>query len=264
MNKNENVEKDPEILSLEGLLSDMEADSAHDDYTVPEDWDRDFRKAIRQGLRKQRNKMQKSKMKRKLRLTGIAAIMMILLSVDGLVVQEVQAKGIVKIFQFIFDLENDWHVTYGTDESMLMNFVDEDSSDIFFDGKSLDEVFTQVKAELKMPIFYFDDVFGEYEMKEAKYNKDFHVLNIEIETSDGIIYITQKNSPDELGSGTVFDTEQCSIVDNNELEQKIQIYKTKSNDGYMFSVKENSSLLSVAGNMSLKECENAAKSLRYE
>lgn len=63
MKKNQEAEKNPEIQSFEAyfdeLLKEMESDHEYVNYTVPEDWDREFRAAIKEGIREQRKKERK-------------------------------------------------------------------------------------------------------------------------------------------------------------------------------------------------------------
>lgn len=267
MKKNQEAEKNPEIQPFEAyfdeLLKEMESDHEYVNYTVPEDWDREFRAAIKEGIREQRKKERKLKIKRITKVTGVAAAIAVLICTSNLIVEEVQGKGILKFFQSIFDLGDDKHVTYGTDEKMSMEFPDEDNGDIFFDGESLDEVFGQIRSELKMPMFYCDDVFESYEIWEAKYSKAFHILNIEIRISDETVYITQEFFNDQAGLGNVTN-EECIKINNENLKEEIAIYKSKSDDGYSFNLKEGQTLFSVYGEMSLEECEKIAINLRYE
>lgn len=268
MNRNKKSEKSSEMQPFDEyfdeLLKEMEADSEYANYTVPKDWDLEFRAAIREGLREQRKRERKLKIKRITKVTGLVAAVVVLVCTSNLTVEETQGKGLLKFFQSIFDIGNDKHVTYGTDENMSMEFPDEENGDIFFDGESLDEVFSQIRSEVKVPMFYFDDVFEEYEIKEAKYSKDFHVMYIEIETINGAIYVTQEDSYDDAGSGNTSNKEECAKISNENLEQEITIYKNKSDDGYLFSVTKGYMLLSLTGNISLKECKDLAKSLYYE
>lgn len=268
MNRNKKSEKSSEMQPFDEyfdeLLKEMEADSEYANYTVPKDWDLEFRAAIREGLREQRKRERKLKIKRITKVTGLVAAVVVLVCTSNLTVEETQGKGLLKFFQSIFDIGNDKHVTYGTDENMSMEFPDEENGDIFFDGESLDEVFSQIRSEVKVPMFYFDDVFEEYEIKEAKYNKELNMVNVEIKTLLGKIYVSQQTFVNNNGSGVLSDAEECSEIYNENLKQNIIIYQCKSEDGYSFSIEEGILFFSIIGNMSLKECEQIAESLNYK
>lgn len=246
------------------ILKEMEADSEYNSYTVPKDWDQEFRAAIKAELREQRKREHRLRIKRIVKVAEAVAVIVLILFIDNLSVKEVHGKGILKFFQAVFDFGNDKYIMYGTDENMSMDFQDEETGDIFFDGSTLDEVFSQIRDELKAPIFYCEDVFDEYEIREAKYNEEFNMVNIEIKTIQGEIYITQEILINNNGASIMSNREECSIVFNENIEQDITIYENKSEDGYWFSIQEQNVYFSIIGNTSLEECEKVAKNLYYK
>lgn len=268
MNKNKKGEEIFEDIFLEenfdALMKEMEADMEYGNFKIPDEWDRQFRITIEEGLREQKMRERKLRVKRITKVTGMVAAVVVLVCTSNLTVEEAQGKGILKFFQSIFDFGKDKHITYGTDENMSMDFADETNNDVFFDGKSIEEICNQIRAELKMPMFYFKDVFNEYEITEAKYSQNFHMVNIEIKTLEGTIYITQELLLDDTSSGTVLNEGESIKVNNDNLEQEILIYKNKSNDGYLFRVEEEQTIFSVIGEIPLNECKSLAKSIYYE
>ena len=234
------------------MMEEFENDSL--DYRLPEEWDKRFRKIISETIRKEERK---GKIRKCMKVLGLATAAMLVIIIS---VQSVQGRSFKKFFQDLFDFGKDNYIVYGTGE---MEFIDSDNP-MVFNADTLGELYTRIGDELKIPLFYFEDVFENYEIKEAEYDINFHTINVELKLSDGHAYIFQDNSYDNEVMGMTTDEELCATVKNESLNTDIMIYKSKSDDGYLFTIKEGQSAFFFAGNIPLTDCCKLAESIYYE
>lgn len=237
-----------------------ELDNDPTEYEIPEEWDVKFRNVIEQTVKKEERKI---RLKKVAKVCGLSAAAILLIFIFGIgFAQQAQGKSIMEVFQELFGTTEDEFITYTISD---MEFIDEkEENEIFFDGDTLDKVFEQARSELKMPMFYFDDVIKDYEIVEARYNRDFHTFIIELKVKDGYAYITEENLFDGEVTGQIMDAEKCTEIYNDSLELLIPINKNKENDGYIFNVKNAQISFSFFGDVSLTECEQLAESLYYK
>ena len=141
---------------------------------------------------------------------------------------------------------------------------DTEDNEIFFEGDTIAEIFNKARNELKMPLFYFDNVIKEYEIVEAKYNSRFHTLTIELKVSDGYAYISEMNMFDDEVIGVTMDADKCTEIYNESLHTTIPIYKNKEGGGYIITIKNIQMSFNFSGDISLDECEKIAESLCYK
>lgn len=245
---------------FEKMLEEMENDPEFQTFTVPDEWDREFRKTIEETLKKEKKK----RMKRYVKIGGMAACVVLAMTLAlNVRTEQVQGEGLLEVFQNTFNLNGKRYVMYGTDEQLDMG-VEEDIDDVFFNGTCLNEIYEQMREEVKSPIFYTDDVFDEYEVKESVYNKTYRMLNIELETSEGRVFMSQEQMVKESASGIVTEDEECARVYNKNLEEDIVIYKSIQSDYYAFSVKRKQNILAFRGSISLEKCKELAESIQFE
>ena len=237
-----------------------ELDNDPTEYQIPEEWDARFRNVIEQTVKKEERKTRLKKVAKVCGLSAAAILIVLILGIGA--AQQAQGKSIMEVFQELFGTVEDQFVTYTTSD---IEFVDDmNGIEIFFAGETIDEVCEQARNELKMPMFYFDDVIKDYEIVEARYNRDFHTLSIELKVNDGYIYITEENLIDGEVTGLVMDAEECAEINNEFLNKTIQIYKNKNGDGYIFNVQNAQMSFTFSGVVSLDECKQLAESLYYK
>lgn len=237
-----------------------ELDNDPTEYEIPEEWDVKFRNVIEQTVKKEERK---TRLKKVAKVCGLSAAAILLIFIFGIgFAQQAQGKSIKEVFQFFFGRQEENYVTYSTSDIEFLD--DTENNEIFFDGDTIGEIFEQVRNELKMPMFYFDDLIQYYEIVKAKYNKDFHIFTIELKVQDGYAYISEENMFDDGVTGMTIDAEKCTQINNEFLQMAIPIYKNKEGDGYMFNVKNDNMSFTFCGDVSLEECEKLAESLQYK
>lgn len=178
--------------------------------------------------------------------------------------EEVQGEGLLEVFQNTFNLNGKRYVMHGSDEDLGASFEDGDSADIVFEADTLSEIYDQMRQELKRPMFYTEDVFDEYEVKEARYNATYHIMNIELETSVGSVFFSQEQKLDESSSGSRIDDEESGQIYNKNLDKTIMIYKSDQGSFYIFNISEGHSILTFRGAVSLEQCKKLAESVSFQ
>lgn len=236
-----------------------ELDNDPTEYQIPEEWDARFRNVIEQTVKKEERK---TRLKKVAKVCGLSAAAILLIFIFGIgFAQQAQGKSIMEVFQELFGNEKEQYVTYTTSEIEFLDDGEED--EIFFDGDTTDEVCEQARNELKMPMFYFEDVLEDYEIVEAKYYRDFHTFTIELKINDRYSYISERFMYDDEVMGVVTDAEKCTEIYNECLQISIPIYKNKEGDGYIFTVENSHMSFIFSGDISIDECKRLAESLYY-
>lgn len=237
-----------------------ELDNDPTEYEIPEEWDARFRNVIEQTVKKEERK---TRLKKVAKVCGLSAAAILLIFIFGIgFAQQAQGKSIKEVFKTLFGTEEEQYIAYGISDIDLSD--DTEDSEIFFDGDTINEICEQVRNELKIPMFYFGDVFHDYEVIEAKYNSKFHIFTMEMKVLDGYAYISEINMFDDEVTGITMDAEKCAEIYNESLKTIIPIYKNKEGVGYIFNVKNNQMNLNFCGDVSLDECKNLAESLYYK
>lgn len=245
---------------FDGILEEMENDPDFQNFTVPDEWDREFRKTIEETLKKEKRK----RVKRYAKLGSVAACAVLAVTLGlNVWMEEVQGEGLLEVFQNTFDWNGKRYMTFGSNEDFGMDLEEEEPTDIVFDADTLLGVYDQMRQELKRPMFYTDDIFDEYEIKEAKYNVVYHILNIELETPEGDVFFSQEFKQDENSLGNIVDEEESGQIYNEKLDKMITIYKSEQNSFYIFGINENQNTLIVQGSISLEYCEKLAESVSF-
>lgn len=245
---------------FEKILEEMENDPEFQNFTVPDEWDREFRKTIEETLKKEKRK----KMKRYVKIGTMAACAVLAVTAGlNMRMEEVQGEGLLEVFQNTFNLNGKQYMMYDSDENFGMDFEEEDSPDIAFEADTLSEIYDRIHQELKRPMFYTEDVFGKYEIKEASYNATYHILNIELETSEGSVFLFQEQKLDENSSSVMLNEEERGQVYNKNLDKTIMIYKSDQSSFYTFSIKEEQNIFTFQGAISLEQCKKLAESVSF-
>ncbi|NCC43150.1 MAG: hypothetical protein EOM18_06090 [Clostridia bacterium] len=263
MNKNGKIEDSLDFKKyeedFEEMMQEMKDDPDYEKCKIPDDWDKEFRKAIDETLEKK----QKEKRIRFLKRLGVAAAVIVAVMVGANYSMEaVQGESLLEVLQSTFSSKGNQYVKYGTEKDMsVTNEINQD--EIYVEADSLDKVYQMIREELKMPMIQATYVPEEYKVAEAKYDKNYNLLNIKLEKGTNYIYLSQQRV-DDYSIGVVTEEEPYGMVDNIPLQQKILIYESKQDGDFAFSVKVNQEIMALRGNISLEECENIAKGLVFE
>lgn len=235
-----------------------ELDNDPTEYEIPEEWDVKFRNVIEQTVKKEERK---TRLKKVAKVCGLSAAILLIFIFGIGFAQQAQGKSIMEVFQELFGTDEEQYATYTTSDIVILD--DEDEDEIFFDGDTIEKVCEQARDELKMSMFYFDDVITDYEIMEAKYNKDFHIFTIELKVNDKYAYISERFMYDDEVMGVVTDVEKCTEIFNESLKRTIPIYKNKEGDGYIFTAENSHMSFIFSGDISIDECKGLAESLYY-
>lgn len=237
-----------------------ELDNDPTEYEIPEEWDVKFRNVIEQTVKKEERK---TRLKKVAKVCGLSAAAILLIFIFGIgFAQQAQGKSIMEVFQELFGTDEEQYATYTTSDIVILD--DEDEDELFFDGDTIEKVCEQARDELKMSMFYFEDVIKDYEIVEAKYNREFHTFFIELKVNDGYAYITEEHLFDGEVTGLIMDAEEYMEVYNESLQTTILIYNNKDNTSYSFNVMNRQMSFSFSGCVSIEECKQLAESLYYQ
>lgn len=236
-----------------------ELDNDPTEYEIPEEWDVKFRNVIEQTVKKEERK---TRLKKVAKVCGLSAAILLIFIFGIGFAQQAQGKSIMEVFQELFGTAEDGYVTYATSDIEFLD--DEEENEILFNGDTIDKICEQLRNELKMPMFYFKDVIKDYEIVEAKYNRDFHAFTIEFKINDKYSYISETYMFGDEVTGIITDAEKCAEIYNESLQTTIPIYKNKDNNSYIFNVNNDQISFSFSGYVSLDECVRLAESLYYQ
>ena len=156
MGKKNQIQDSPEYKYFEenfdALMSEMEQDKESECFEIPDEWDQEFRKVIKETIDKNKREREKRK-KSFLKIVGIVTAAMVVLLVGNFTVEQVNGEGLLEIFQNSFILGDKQHTMYGTNNEIEFD-TDNDSNYIFFSGTTLEEVCDQIRKEIKCPFFH--------------------------------------------------------------------------------------------------------------
>lgn len=244
------------------LLKEMEVDSEFANYTIPEDWDREFRAAIKKGLQEQRTQKRKLRIKRVQKLAGMIAIVLLLVGVSGFSLDIVQGQGLLKIFKNKFTVNNTQYAVFGTQSEI--EFSEEEEQDIIcFKGDSIEDIYEQARIELKCPMFYLEYVPDGFVVEEATYYKLYRTMNIKLVNDESYIYIFQQQQIDEIASAIANHDGEIIKVDNSNLQKEIEIYENVQDKSWTLNVIEKETVFSMDAFIELEECVRIAENIRY-
>ncbi|MBS6193947.1 MAG: hypothetical protein KH828_00015 [Clostridiales bacterium] len=264
MNKKQPIDESPEVKYYEKkfkeMREEMEADEQTNRFEMPEEWDRDFRKLIDEAYKEERRKRMQ-KLGRRLRIgTFVAVVGAVVFFCNPVTVQ---GASFLEVVQEFFGLIGKNFMTFGINEDELEASVVE-QNEIFFDVKSLDEVYEQLSQEVSDPMFYIPYVPDGYILVEARYDKVFRILNLKLEKEEKIIYITQQWIIDESASGIVMDEQEKAVAVNKNLEQRIPIFVSEQDNSLSFSIRNKCMTVSFLGEVTLEECKEIAQKIYYK
>ena len=154
------------------------------------------------------------------------------------------------------------HQTYGTNNNI--EFGEDDNQDVlFFSGETLEEVYKQIREELKVPMFYFSYLPDGFSIEEASYDKAYRIVNIKLVKNDEYIYIFQQKQIDDVAFGIVEEKKESIVINNKNIEKSISIYEGFQDNGWLFDIKMNNDMISVDTSISEEECIKIAENIMY-
>lgn len=265
MNKKKHQDSiaDPDLQNIEAefeqMKREMEEDKKNHDFSIPKEWDADFRAAMDEAFKK---KKIKKGVNVRSKLAMAAAVVLMLFAGNILVTEKVEGNKLFDIFGKTSGTEDERFEMFSTKQNFNTSVGIEEI--VTFEEKTLSELYTNIRSEMKRPMFQIAEISVKYEIEVAEYNVDFRTLNVQLLTPEGRIYITQKEQLENGGS--VYQTEEViySDVKNDYLQENIKIFQGKNKSFYNFTIQLDKDILYVQVYDSLKVCEFLAKNFIYE
>lgn len=262
--RNEEFENSEEFRFFEEnfdeILKEIDAERENPLYQMPEEWDQGFRQTIADVFQEKKKAGRKQRF---YRMGKIAAAFVVVFLGVNIFTEKVQGENLVEMFVNVFTQNGMRYVTTGT-ASVDMETDEDEVSEVFFSAKNLTDLQSEVREELKKEFFSIEELSFPYNIKSAKYNTLYRVINIELETENGIIYLSQENKVQEGGSGHLEDIEVCATVENTNLKQKIEVYKSVRERGYVFSAQIGNQFFSCDMTGTLEQCREIAENLVFD
>lgn len=264
MSKKIRIEDTPEFKYFEEhqdeILKELEEDEKVKDLEIPEEWDIAFKQTIQDTFEEKRRAK-----KRRIRKILVAVTTFFVVAGFGTnyTLVRVEGVGIAELIQKAINSSGSRHSVYSVDEENYEMLPENEVTDIYFEGTTISDVLDKVRTELKVPMFCFDNILDEFEVKEAKYNKTYRVLNIELEKNGSYIFISQEIAVTESTSGTITDEKALALAQNKSLDKEIPIYQSKQHEYFLFDVKVDHTIFSFNGDIALEECIQVAEKLSF-
>lgn len=245
--------------NFEEMMKEMEKDKEIHEYQIPQIWDYDFRKTIDETLEKEQCKRSRKRMRNLSIAAGIALVTLV--GVDRSLVA-VQGDGIKEVVEGVFEFEDKNVVTSGTTEETTVE--EAETYEIYFDTTSLETAYEQIRAELKMPMFYVSYVPEGYKLTEVRYDKAYRFLNMKFENGENKIYLSQQQISDMKATGIAMDEKKCESVLNENLKREISIFQSEQDNTYVFVINKETLLLNCRVQGEENECRKIAESISFE
>lgn len=260
MGKSKLRKEDLDEMYYQQIADNYEKEENKEDYNLPEEWERDYKQIISHNL-------DKNDRKRRLKRLSVAAAILLVVGVgSNMWSYQVSGTNVFELFSTSFGENEDNYSIIGADPNIEI-FVEEENTDKFYKGRTVNEILNSIKVDNKRPMFSFEDVFGEYRIEEAVYNSIFKTINIKIESAEGISYIIEDDMYENSGVGIKNDNEIVATIRNEKLNQDVIIYRSTTdgdNNRYVFSTVVGNSQFCFDGVISFNDCEKLVKSLNYE
>lgn len=261
MKKKDKIYDSPEYKQirehLPEILKELERDKGLKQYQMPEGWNDDFERIYQAEHRKERirNRI----------LAGACAA--VILGIGAVHVGEhleltsvAQADDIGKIHESGFEQGEYQYNTYGNEDENNMISVDED--DISFTCDSLQELYDQVKAETKAPIYVITNSLDGYTVKDAFYSNTHRNFSYRLERENKYLYVIQQMQVDATGNGTINDYKETT-VHVEKLNIEADIYRSAQDNSLKCNIVYHNEVLSLVANMELEEYEDIISNLEY-
>lgn len=247
--------------NFDSMMQEMEEDSKTNDFSIPDDWDVQFRRAIKETLeRKKREEEQRKKARQKM-LAMAAGIVLVLFLGTNFTLEAVQGDSLLDVFKNKFQ-EDSEYTAYGTEE--LVMDEEEQNLTICLEGDTLTEVYQHLKEEVKRPIFQIKDDIGDYQINSATYDSLFRIMIIDMEFSEGRIQLSQEEKVENSATAIKKEKKECAKIWNENLQEYILIYEGIQNDSYTWSVDRDYAIFYFNGCVSLEKCCQMAKNISFD
>lgn len=247
--------------NLDDILKELEGDEETRNMTMPEEWDKDFREILEKV-----NEENRQRHRKKLRRTiaAAAAVLIVSVPVIGFVGTEtVEGDGAIELFERNIFVNGRRYGMSGTDEESL-SMDPQDLNEIIFSASDMEELNTKIDKQIKHPFYKINWVPETFSVREAIYNEEYDVLNIELYDGENYIYISQQTVVETGGQSNVTQDEKVETAENKNIGKKIDIYKSIVDKGVSFTVVYNNARLDCYAEVSKEECKKIAESIRYE
>lgn len=247
--------------NLDDILKELEGDEETRNMTMPEEWDKDFREILEKV-----NEENRQRHRKKLRRTIAAAAAVLIVSVPliGFVETEtVEGDGILELIEKNIFLNGRQYGMAGTDEESL-KIDSEKNNEIALSVSSIEELNEKLDEEITHPFYKIGWVPKEYSVREAVYNQEYDILNIELFDGENYIYISQQFILDIRVRSNVTQKESVDTVENNNIGMTIDIYKSEADTGLSFSIIVNNAKLDCYMETSMEECKMFAENILYD
>lgn len=263
--RNEEFENSEEFRFFEEnfdkILKEIDAERENPLYQMPEEWDQGFRQTIADVFEEKKKARRKQRF---YRMGKIAAALVVVFLGVNIFTEKVQGENLVEMFVNVFTQNGTRYVIAET-ESVDMETNEDEEIEVYFSAVDLVGLQNKIREKVRKDFFSVRELSFPYDIKRAKYNVIYRVINIELETTDGSVFFTQENKVKEVGSGHVEDLEVCAMVENENLEQEIEIYHGVQSGWYVFSVQMGNQLFACdAVGITLEMCIEIAENLVYE
>lgn len=262
MGRRKDIFKTPEYRhieeNLDDILKELEEDEEYKDLTLPDEWDREFREVM-ENAQKESRKKRKHK-----QILAAAAVLVVLIGVSGvgLRTKVVQGDGILELFQINQEKGENKYISYGTDAEGTL--YAENSTEVVFDTSNLDELNSQISDELKRPFFRITWIPDDLHIESAVYNKDFGVLNIELQGEENWGFISQEMITDYGSKTSIVDKKEIDVAKNENLDKEIVIYRSIKDQSITFGVEKNNIRLDFTGKISEIDGKKIAENIVLE
>ena len=229
-------------------------DSQFHDFSTPKEWEKDFHAAMEEGLRRRRRKEKRKKM-----VLGTVVCCVVVLMVVGISHGEAITEDLKNVFRNELSENGSEHKYFYPDGDLIFSA---EGKQIKFvcEGKTLADVYAQIKQKLKRPIFQITNELGEYKIIDAYYEDALELLIINLETTEGKICLSEEQRMD-AGEAYAGYEDGDLIVWNKNLRQKISISKGIQDDSYTFFVQNNGAIFNFFGYVSYETCCDIAENI---
>lgn len=263
MKKRDKIYDSPEYKQIKEhlpeILKEMERDKGLKQYQMPEGWNDDFERIYQAEHRKERilNRI----------LAGACAA--IILGIGAVHVGErleltsmVQADDIEETKENGFEDGEYQYNIYENESEDNDSMMSADEEDMSFTCDSLQDLYDQVKAETKSPIYMITNSLNEYSVKDVFYSKTHKNLSYRLENGNTYLYVIQQMQVDATGNGTINDQKEAT-VHVEDLNLEADIYRSAQDNSLKCSIVYHNEVLSLVTNMELEEYKDIICNLEY-
>lgn len=268
MKKKDKIQDSPEFkqykADFEYFVKGMEEDKEYADLKMPDGWEQDFDKTIDDTLdgneRKQRHKIIK-------RIVGVAAAVVVLVTVGNFTAESVSGEGLLEMFMNKYFVGEQKYDIYGTNNEVEFD-TEQNQNILYFSGETLEEVNQQICEEIKAPMFYLTYLPDGFTVKEAFYDKEYRIIDIKLILGDEYIYIFQQKQVDDTASGIMAENieeskDESFMISNTRLGEQINILESYQDNSWLFNVRDNNDVLTINTSISKEECIKIAENIDY-